>query len=95
VLKRVADHEFTTQAYAEGDAAQAKYAPESVIDTTFLRALQSYTLARTERDQARKWRWGSTDPVRLERAQDFLYDIKVIEKKTPVKDMYTNDLLPE
>ena len=95
VLKRVADYEFATQNYAEGDAAQAKYAPESVLDTTFLRALQGYTRARTERDRARRWRWGSTDPARLERAQDFLHEIKVIERKTPVKDMFTNDLLPE
>jgi NitT/TauT family transport system substrate-binding protein len=95
VLKRAADYEFATQNYAEGDAALKKYAPESVLDTTFLRALQGYTRARTERDHARKWRWGSTDPVRLERAQDFLHEIKVIERRTPVKDMFTNDLLPE
>jgi hypothetical protein len=68
----VADYEFTTQNYADGDAAQARYAPESVIDTTYLHALQRYTRARTERDRARQWRWGSTDPGRLERAQDFL-----------------------
>ena len=95
VLKRVSDHEFSTQNYAEGDAAQAKFAPESVLDVTFLRALQGYTRARTERDRARKWRWGSTDALRLERSQDFLHEIKVIERKTPVKDMFTNDLLPE
>jgi len=95
VLKQAADYEFTTQRYAEGDLAQAKYAPESVADTAFLKALLAYNRARTERDNARKWRWGTTDPARLERAQDFLFELKVIERKTPVKDMYTNDLLPE
>jgi NitT/TauT family transport system substrate-binding protein len=95
VLKRAADYEFTVRNYTEGDAFQAKYAPESVVDTAFLGALRTYTRARTERDQARQWRWGSTDPARLERAQDFLYDIKVIERKTAVKDMFTNELLPE
>src|SRR5262249_25644409 len=47
VLKRVADYEFTTKNSADGDAAQAKYAPESVLDTTFRRVAAIH--ARTDR----------------------------------------------
>ncbi len=81
--------------WAEGDTYQAKYAPETVQDKAFLAALRKYNHARTERDMKRKWRWGSTDSERLERAQDFLQELKVVEKKTPVKAMYTNEFLPE
>ncbi|MGH7390369.1 MAG: ABC transporter substrate-binding protein [Candidatus Rokuibacteriota bacterium] len=95
VLKKTSDFEFDPNNWAEGDTYQAKYAPETVLDKAFLSALRKYNHERTERDRARRWRWGSTDPDRLEKAQDFLHEIKVIERKTPVKAMYTNDFLPE
>jgi NitT/TauT family transport system substrate-binding protein len=95
VLKMAAAYEHDPKNWEEGDTYQAKYAPESVQDKAFLKALRQYTHARTERDSAKRWRWGSTDPDRLEKAQDFLLDLKVIDRKTPVKDMYTNALLPE
>ncbi len=95
VLKKASDWEFDPAHWAEGDGYQAKYAPESVQDKAYLAALRAYTHARTERDLKRKWRWGATDPERLEKAQDFLQELKVVEKKTPVNAMYTNDLLPE
>ena len=93
-LKRATDWEFDPRNWDEGDTYQAKYAPESVQDKAFMRALRQYNHARTERDQARQWPWGTTDPVRLEKAQDFLHEIKVIDRKTPVSDMFTNELLP-
>lgn len=95
VLKKVSDWEFESTHWAEGDTYQAKWAPETVQDKAFLAALRKYNHARTERDMKRKWRWGSTDSERLERAQDFLRELKVVEKKTPVKAMYTNEFLPE
>ena len=95
VLKKVSDWEFQPANWAEGDTHQAKYAPETVNDKAFLAALRKYNHARTARDQQRKWRWGSTDPERLEKAQDFLHELKVVEKKTPVPAMYSNEFLPE
>jgi len=93
-LKRATDWDFDPKHWDEGDTYQAKYASESVHDKAFLKALRHYNHARTERDHARKWRWGTTDPGRLEKAQDFLYDLKVIDRKTPVAEMFTNELLP-
>ena len=95
VLKRASDWDFDPSHWSEGDVHQGKWAPETVQDKAFLLALRRFTHERTERDTARKWRWGSTDPDRLERAQDFLHELKVIERKTPVKAMYTNEFLPE
>ena len=95
VLKKVSDWEFEPSHWAEGDTYQAKYAPETVQDKAFLAALRKFNHARTERDLKRKWRWGTTDPERLDKAQDFLHELKVVDKKTPVKVMYTNEFLPE
>ena len=63
-------------------------------DKKFLRALREFTHARTERDRSRNWRWGSIYPDRIDKAQEFLLEIKVIDKKVPVEQMYSNDFLP-
>jgi NitT/TauT family transport system substrate-binding protein len=93
-LKRSTDWELEPKHWDEGDRYQAKYAPESVQDKAFMAALRRFNRERAERDQARKWRWGSTDAARLEKSQDFLYDLNVIDRKTPVREMFTNELLP-
>jgi hypothetical protein len=94
-LRKAYEHDADSRHWAENDAHQAKWAPESVQDRAYLKALREFTHARTERDRARGWRWGSTFPDRIEKAQDFLFDLKVIEKKTPVKAMYTDEFLPQ
>jgi len=80
---------------SEDDAYQAKYAPESVADKTYLKALNEFARARLARDEAKGWRWGETDPRRLEAAQRFLLDLKVIDQPTPVEKMYDNSFLPD
>jgi NitT/TauT family transport system substrate-binding protein len=80
---------------AEMDQHQAKYAPQTVQDTVFVRALSQEVRDRGTRDRAKNWRWGATDPARLEAAQDLLYELKVVDRKTPVEKMYTNELLPK
>jgi len=94
VLKRASDYGLDPKTTPEFDKYQAKYAPQTVQDTVYLQALNEETRERGERDRAKTWRWGSTDPKRLEAAQDFLFELKVIDRKTPVAAMYTDGLLP-
>jgi NitT/TauT family transport system substrate-binding protein len=93
-LKRAYEYDFDSARWEENDGYQAKWAPESVQDKKFLRALREFTRARTERDRARNWKWGSIYPDRIDRAQEFLLEIKVIDKRVPVEQMYSNDFLP-
>src|SRR5262249_33802460 len=95
VLKRATEYDRDPAHQAEGDAFQAKYAPETVEDRQYLTVIREEIAARYRRDQAKGWRWGEILAERLRTAQDFLYEIKVINKKTPVDKMYDNSLLPE
>lgn len=94
VLKRAEAFVRDPKNDAESDAFLAKYAPEAVQDPTYLKVVEQEERDRSARDRSRNWRWGSTDPKRLEASQDFLFDLRVIERKTPVGAMFTDSLLP-
>jgi len=81
--------------HAENDQYQAKYAPETVADKAYLKAIRAFEKARHDRDVAKGWKLGSTQPERLTAAQNFLVELKVIEKATPVELMYDNSYLPK
>lgn len=94
VLKRSEEFALDPRNDAEMNRYQAKYAPQTVSDEAFLRVIAKEVRERNLRDQKKNWRWGSTDPKRLEAAQALLLGLKVIDRATPVPAMYTDDLLP-
>ena len=95
VLKRADEYGRNPAHDTEIDGYQAKYAPQTVQDVVNLRVFSKETQDRAKRDAAKNYRWGSTDPKRLEAAQESLLQLKVIDRKTPVDAMYTNALLPQ
>lgn len=80
--------------WAEGTRYLAKWAPESVLNETFLKAYLQYTYERQERDKGKGRRWGVINPDRIDAAQRFLREIDVIERTVPLNEIYTNELLP-
>jgi NitT/TauT family transport system substrate-binding protein len=93
-LKKAYEHDFDPKNWEENNGYQARWAPESVQDKRFLKALREFTHAGTERDIAKGWRWGFIDAERIDKAQDFLHEIKVIDRKVPVEEMFSNAFLP-
>jgi NitT/TauT family transport system substrate-binding protein len=95
VLKKADEYGRNPANDAEIDGYQAKYGPQTVQDTQYLRVFSKETQDRAKRDVAKNYRWGFTDPKRLEAAQEALLQLKVIERKTAVEAMFTNGLLPQ
>ncbi|TFZ02630.1 hypothetical protein EZ313_15340 [Ramlibacter henchirensis] len=95
VLKRADEYGRDPAHDTEIDGYQAKYGPQTVQDTQHLRVFSKETQDRARRDAAKNYKWGSTDPKRLEAAQESLLQLKVIDRKTPVDAMFTNALLPQ
>lgn len=95
VLKRADEYGRDPAHDAEIDGYQAKYGPQTVQDIQYLRVFSKETQDRAKRDAAKNYRWGFTDPKRLEAAQESLLQLKVIDKRTPVEAMFTNALLPQ
>jgi NitT/TauT family transport system substrate-binding protein len=95
VLKKADEYGRNPANDLEIDGYQAKYAPQTVQDVQYLRIFSKETQDRAKRDAAKNYQWGTTDPKVLAAAQETLFQLKVIDKKTPVEQMYTNALLPK
>lgn len=94
VYKAARDYDLDPANHAEVDSYQTKFAPETTSDAQFLEALRVEDRLRFERDEQRGWRYGSIDSSRIAEAQAFLLSSGIIERETPVENMFTNDLLP-